>query len=381
MRAVIDFRAALRQRTGVGEYAYQVAAALLQARAGGRSAAPPLSLTLFSSSWKDRLLRDPALAGAALVDRRIPVQLLNLSWHRLGWPSIEQLTGEPFDVVQSMHPLLTPARHAAQVITIHDLNFITHPERTRAEIRRDYRTLARRHAQRAARVIVVSEFTAREVQAAFDLPPQRLSVCSPGAPPGWVARTTRPAEGYILFFGTLEPRKNVGALLDAYALLAGQRTDLPPLLLAGQATEQSGPWLERLTQAPLRGRVRHVGYVDPAARYELYAGACLLVQPSFEEGFGLPVLEAMTVGVPVVAAERGALPEVLGGAGQLFDPASPDDLAAAIRRVIDDRALGERMIEAGIARARHYTWTRTAQQTLAAYEAATAARDQRRGAA
>lgn len=370
MRALIDFRAALRQRTGVGEYTHQTAAAILKRRAGERS---PIALTLFSSSWKDRIVPDPSLQGAAIVDRRIPVKMLNLAWHRLQWPTVERLTGRTYDVVHSMHPLLTPSRQAAQVVTIHDLNFLHHPERTRAEIRRDYPALARQHAHLASRVIVVSEFTSREVQTAFELSPDRIAICSPGAPPGWTARASAPPDGYVLFFGTLEPRKNVGALLDAYAHLAERRRDLPQLLLAGQATEQSGPWLARLNAPPLKGLVRHIGYVDPDKRYELYAGARLLVQPSFEEGFGLPVLEAMTVGVPVVAANRGALPEVLGGAGQLVNPDEREDMAAAIARVIDDATLARQMTAAGTLRARVYTWDETARCTMAAYEAAMAA--------
>ena len=149
----------------------------------------------------------------------------------------ELLTGQQFDVVHSMHPLLLPARHAAQVVTIHDLNFLRHPERTRAEIRRDYPALAREHAHRADRVIVVSAFTAADVVRLLDVPMDRISICSPGGP-AWRPRESAPAGGYLLFFGTLEPRKNLGALLDAYTELADRRPDLPELVLAGKATEQ-----------------------------------------------------------------------------------------------------------------------------------------------
>ena len=107
-------------------------------------------------------------------------------------------------------------------------------------------------------------------------------------------------------------------------------------MLAGKATAEARPWLERIARPPLAGHVRHVGYVEPANRQALYEGARLLVQPSFEEGFGIPVLEAMTLGVPVVAASRGALPEVLGDAGPLVDPDNPDDIATAIARLLDD---------------------------------------------
>ena len=139
--------------------------------------------------------------------------------------------------------------------------------------------------------------------------------------------------------GTIEPRKNVGTLLDAYEQLlsrpaqAGRYGEhLPELVLAGKATPAARPWLDRLKHPPLRGAVRHLGYVDADRRRSLYEGARLLVLPSLDEGFGLPVLEAMATGVPVVAANRGALPEVVGGAGPLIDPESPEDLAAAIER-------------------------------------------------
>src|SRR5581483_10765441 len=168
------------------------------------------------------------------------------------------------DVVHSLHPLLLPARDAAQVITIHDLNFLNHPERTRAEVRRDYPALAAAHAARADRVVVPSRFTAGEVERKLQVPAAKISVCSPGAP-AWTPRTATPADGYILFFGTLEPRKNVGALLDAYERLlaaagSGERASswegqrVPELVLAGGATEASRPWLERMKRPPLAGR-------------------------------------------------------------------------------------------------------------------------------
>ena len=212
------------------------------------------------------------------------------------------------------------------MVTIHDLNFLTHPERTRAEIRRDYPALARAHAQRADRISCRRAFTAGEVERRLGVPADRIAICPPGAP-DWTPRAAAPADGYVLFFGTLEPRKNVGGLLDAYEQRAGHRpagrterhrigTTVPELILAGRATPDAAA-LARADRAARRctGCVRHLGYVDPDDRRALYEGARLLVQPSFEEGFGMPVLEAMTLGVPVVAANRGALPEVLGDAG------------------------------------------------------------------
>lgn len=380
MRVLLDYRAALSQRTGVGEYAHQIAAALVKRYAGAGKSDPLLELTLFSSSWRDRLTRAPELAAAAVVDRRVPVRLLNLAWHRLEWPPAERLAGAGFDVVHSLHPLLMPATDAAQVVTVYDLSFLKHPERTRAEIRRDYPALARSHAQRADHVIVISEYTASDAAAMLDVPRDRMTICRPGAP-DWTPRSRQPERGYVLFFGTLEPRKNIGALLDAYERLATRRTDLPELVLAGKPTAEAEAWMPRLARPPLDRVVRLAGYIAPEQRQRIYEGARLLVQPSFDEGFGMPVLEAMTLGVPVVAADRGALPEVLGDAGTLVNASDPEALAAAIASVIDRDDLARAQGEAGVIRAREFSWDQAAVRLMQAYEAALAHRARKVAAA
>jgi alpha-1,3-rhamnosyl/mannosyltransferase len=367
VRVLIDYRSALRRRSGVGEYVHGLVAALVEARRV--NASQPLDLTLFSSSWKDRLVVGPDLNGVGAVDRRIPVAVLNFAWHRLGRPYAETLAGAAFDVTHSLHPLLLPARSAAQVVTIHDLNFLAHPERARAEIRRDYPVLAHAHAHRADGIIVPSRFTAGEVERRLDVPADRIAVCSPGAP-DWRPRMEFPANGYLLFFGTLEPRKNVGTLLDAYEQLLARR-GLPDLVLAGQATELSRPWLDRIARAPLAGRVRHIGYVAAGRRRALYEGARVLVQPSFEEGFGIPVLESMTIGVPVIAANRGALPEVLGEAGLLFEAEDAEALASALDRMLSDEELAGECAAKGVTRSRGFRWNVTAQRVLDVYRQAT----------
>ncbi len=376
MRVLIDYRPALRERSGSGEYTHQLAKALLTSTAGA-SGPRVIDVTLFSSSWKDRLTPASDLTGAAIVDRRVPVRLLNLAWHRLEWPPAEMLAGAAFDVVHSPHPLLTPARNAAQVVTIHDLNFLSHPERTRAEIRRDYPTLAGVHARRADAILVPSAYTAAEVERLLGVPRDRMAICPPGAP-DWKPRAAVPNDGYILFFSTLEPRKNVGALLDAYERLiasieiSGDRppSRIPPLVLAGRATADAQTWLDRIGKPPLLGAVRHVGYVDANDRRALYEGARVLVQPSLDEGFGMTVLEAMSVGVPVIAADRGSLPEVIGGAGLLVDPEKPADIAHAIGRLLDEDGLAAAFAERGIARAREFNWNETADRVFDTYAAA-----------
>ena len=223
----------MRTRTGVGEYMHGLVR--------GYRKTQPDTVELFTSSWKDRPAPDVARdLGVRVIDRRVPVRVLNLLWHRAEWPPVEMLAGTRPDVVHAAHPLLIPARHAARVITIHDLFFLTSPERTSAEIRRDYPALAADHARRADAIVTPSRHTAALVSDRFGVPPERIYACPPG-PPVWTRLGTGPnvpEDGCILFLGTLEPRKNVGRLLDAYAQLLARRHDVPRLVLAGGATEQ-----------------------------------------------------------------------------------------------------------------------------------------------
>ncbi len=373
MRILVDYRPALRARTGVGEYMHELTRAYTAAYRDD-------TVGVFTSSWKDRPAPDTGtILRARVVDRRIPVRVLNYLWHRHGWPAVETLAG-PWDVVHAAHPLLIPASRAARVVTIHDLFFLSQPERTRAEIRRDYPALTLRHARRADAIVAPSEYTRRQAASQLGVPLDRIHVCSPGAP-HWLlsGRPARPPlrERYLLFFGTLEPRKNVGALLDAYALLLERDAALPRLVLAGRATEDADAWLARLHAPPLSGHVEHLGYVADGDREAVYRGACALVMPSLDEGFGLPALEAMAAGVPVIASNRGALPEVLGEAGVVVAPDDVPGLAAAIARVAADDAWAAGLAQAGLARARAFSWDRAAQAVHAAYEDAVARRDAR----
>jgi glycosyltransferase involved in cell wall biosynthesis len=375
VRTLVDYRPALRSRTGVGEYVHELSRALV--RTSGD--APDDTLILFSSSWADRL--DPhVVPGARTIDLRVPVRMLNYAWHRWGFPAVEQLSGVSIDVVHSMHPLLLPSSRAAQVVTIHDLDFLDHPERTSAEIRRDYPSLARRHAHRADRVVAVSKFTASDVERRLGVPREKISICSPGAP-DWTRRLADPAAGYFLFLGTLEPRKNIATLIEAYARLRALRPEAPRLVLAGGVTEAVEPLLKRIAEPPLAGFVDTPGYIDADQRQKLYHGAIALIMPALLEGFGIPALEAMTIGVPVIAANRGALPEVTGDAGLLFDPKQPDELAAALARVMDDAPLRRGMRDRGWARAANYSWDATATRTREAWHLAIDERRRRRGAA
>ena len=177
VRIVIDYRPALRARTGVGEHIHQVdqrARANRQRRDYG-----VLELVEGSSAASASRPSCPASGSSICASRS---RALNLAWHRLRWPPIEALAGGEYDIAHSPHPLLLPSRSAAQIVTIHDLHFLSHPERTSAEIRRDYPALVRAHAHRADRIIVVSRFVAGEVQRLLGIAADRISVCPNGAP-------------------------------------------------------------------------------------------------------------------------------------------------------------------------------------------------------
>jgi glycosyltransferase involved in cell wall biosynthesis len=283
----------------------------------------------------------------------------------------------PVDVVHAAHPLLIPARKAAQVVTFHDLFILTHPEQTHGEIRRDYAALAADHARRAHAIVTPSQYTKDLVVRELAVPAERVNVCPFGAP-SWSQlghAPNTPRDGYFLFVGTLLARKNVGTLLEAYAALRRRLPSAPRLVLAGGATPDAEPWLARLTSEPLRGHVEHLGYVAGHDRERLYAGARALLMPSLDEGFGVPALEAMSAGVPVIASNRGSLPEVVGDSGTLLDPADVDGFAAAMERNVREESWAAAQGLAGLARAKRFTWDATTRRLRQAYLDASARRN------
>jgi glycosyltransferase involved in cell wall biosynthesis len=375
VKILLDYRPALRARTGIGEYVHELLLAL------DRVAPDTDELHLFTASLRDRL--DPAVRQEVrrvrTHDLPVPVRVLHWAWHRHGRPVVERLVRFSPDVVHAAHPLLIPSRSAAQAITIHDLDFLDRPEGGTAEIRRDYPQFVRDHARRADAILTSSEHAARAVVERLGVDAEMVTVCPAGAP-RWTAgsrKRSRPADGYILFVGTLTSRKNIDALLDAYEQLLETRSDLPRLRLAGARGAAADRWLPRLASPPLAGRAEYVGYVPDRERRALFEGASVLVLPSWNEGFGLPVLEAMALGVPVVASNGGALPEVLGGAGLLFDPSRPDALADALERILTDSALASACISAGLARSAAWTWDAAAARVRQMYERAIDRRAQR----
>jgi glycosyltransferase involved in cell wall biosynthesis len=270
-------------------------------------------------------------------------------------------------------PLLLGKR-VARVVTIHDLVWRQFPETMKRSNLLLERMLMGPSIRMADRVICVSDFTAGEVARYYPSAADRCQVVheaaldevSTGLAPEGV-----PGE-YLLFVGTLEPRKNLPRLLRSYSRLGA---DTVPLVIAGGSGWGGEDLQGMLRELGLESRVHLCGYVADAELQALYAGALCLLMPSLYEGFGLPVLEAMKHGVPVIAANAGALPEIAGDAALLVDPVSEADIADAIRRLQREPGLVDELSRRSFERAAQFSWQRAANETLALFEAARAIRN------
>ncbi len=264
------------------------------------------------------------------------------------------------------------------VITVHDLAFLHYPQFLTDESRDYYAGQIEAAVARADRIIAVSEATKRDLMALLGVPPEKIAVVLEAASeqyrhatPGEVERLRAVYEidgPYILFVGTLEPRKNVDGLLRAYAQLCAEVPDVPQLVIAGGRGWLYQETLALYEQLGLGDRVCWTGVIPPDDLPALYSAAEVLCLPSYYEGFGLPPLEAMACGTPVVVSDRASLPEVVGEAGLYVDPDDVASIAAALRRVLEDSVLAADLRRRGLARADEFSWSRAARETLAVYE-------------
>ncbi|NDJ85284.1 MAG: glycosyltransferase family 4 protein, partial [Chloroflexi bacterium] len=172
---------------------------------------------------------------------------------------------------------------------------------------------------------------------------------------------------YILFVGTIEPRKNIPGLVRAYEILKSQRPDVPHLVLGGQRGWHADEALSAIQNSSARASIHWIDDVPFEALPALYCGATVFVLPSFHEGFGMPAIEAMACGTPVVVSARGSLPEVVGSYGVFVEPDQPDSITSGIERLLDDSALYQQLTQDGLSHARGYSWGRTARIALGVY--------------
>jgi glycosyltransferase involved in cell wall biosynthesis len=310
-----------------------------------------------------------------------PVTVWTPCHHRLErWTLGAEVARLGLDLLHS--PDFIPPAFGARrfVITVHDLNFLYYPQFLTPDARRYYVGQIEWAIGRAAHILADSEATRRDLIDVLGVEADRVTTVHLAADPAFrplsssevkpvLARYALPP-GYLLFVGTLEPRKNVLGLLSAYRMLLDrQATDAVLVMVGGRG------WLydevfRRVDELGLSERVHFLHSVPDADLPALYNGAVLLTTPSFYEGFGLPALEAMACGRPVVVSDRGSLPEVVASAGVLVDPDEPAAIAEGLEAVLTDGALRERLRADGLARAASFTWEETARRTLAVYRRA-----------
>jgi alpha-1,3-rhamnosyl/mannosyltransferase len=260
------------------------------------------------------------------------------------------------------------------VSVVHDITAWTNPQWHQNRTLVGFAPLWERTAERAARLLCVSEATARELVRVYPETRERLRVVpngvdaefAPSTDPAAREETRRRHAGgkpYILYLGTLEPRKNVGTLVEACERIWSRRAGLPDLVLAGGSGWKSSALFDRIERSPFREKIHMPGYATRAVARDLYRAAEVFAYPSLAEGFGLPVLEAMACGVPVVASTAEALREVAGEAALFADPGDSAAFARAIEHVSEDAAIRARLSAAGLAQAAKFSWEACARGT------------------
>lgn len=361
MRIVLDITPLLGRRTGIGRYVDELVRALPQAatRRG-------MDVTFAGTTWTARGGRVHDLpTGIRQVGPRVPARALRAAWTRTDHPRIETLVGR-CDVFHATNFVSPPTRRAREVVTVHDLTYEHHQETVSADSLA-YGHLVRRALARGAHVVTPSAAVAQEVVEHYALDPERVTPTRLGVDGPWLTASPLEAadlvrrglpERYLVFVGSLDPRKNLPRLLEAHARARAEDRDVPDLVLAGPAGREAG----------LQGRdgVHLTGWLDDDTLRGVVAGAQALVLPSLDEGFGLPALEALAAGRPVLAADIPALREVTGGHAVLAPPLSIDAIASGIVDVVnaaDDADARSRRR----AWASGWTWAACADSTLEAY--------------
>jgi glycosyltransferase involved in cell wall biosynthesis len=317
-------------------------------------------------------------------DRRAPLseRALTILWHRLGLPiPVEWFTG-PVDIFHSTDFVLPPVRQAKTILTVHDLTFMRLPQCAEAGLRAYLNKVVPRSIERADLVLADSQSTKNDLVELLGVFPGKIEVVYAG-----VERRFRPMEGemalqrvrkrygldfpFILSLGTLEPRKNFTGLIEAYALLRGKGQGIGrrglKLVIAGGKGWLYDEIFGKVEELSLENKIVFPGFIADEDLPALYNLAELFVFPSLYEGFGLPPLEAMACGTPVVTSDRPSLPEVVGEAGLMVEATDSQELAEVMERVLTDENLRQEMREKGLKQAERFTWEAAAGKLLDMY--------------
>lgn len=369
LRVAVDAVPLVDTRTGVGRFEDEVLRRL--------SASGELAIVAFGWAPGGRAAMEAAVPPGVRVARwPMAGPQFRFCWRRIPFPPIEAVTG-PVDVVHGPNFVVPPAWRAAEVVTVHDLTILRYPELCTPDTLQ-FPELLRRSLRRGAWVHTVSEHVAAEVVEILGADPERVvpipnGVTSVGEGDPTDGQRLAGGDRYVLALGTVEPRKDLPRLVQAFDTVADTDRDLR-LVIAGPDGWGADALTAAIAASGHRDRIVRLGWVDEAARVALLRGATVVAYPSIYEGFGLPPLEAMSAGTPVVTTNAGAIPEVVGDAAVLVPPRDTSALAAALGTVLHDEALAARLRAAGLRRAAGFSWERTAHGLAGLYRRAAEAR-------
>jgi glycosyltransferase involved in cell wall biosynthesis len=372
LRIGVDYTAAVNQTAGIGRYVRSLFQAVADIDHVNQY------VLVYAAPNAGRAPETPDVPNMIGRELRFRERTMNAVWHRLRLPIPVDLVTGAVDIFHAPDFILPPVRRARRMITVHDLAFLIHPECADERLRSFLEQTVPRSAERADFILADSENTRNDVICLLDADPERVFVVPCGVDPSFrpaaeevVAETRRWYElprPYILSVGVIEPRKNFPRLIDAYTRFR-QRTgsDLQLAIAGGKG------WLYEETyreaeRSPYCEDIRLLGYVPEQHLAPLYTGADAFAYPSLYEGFGMPVLEAMACGTPVVCSNTSSFPEFATGAAAMVPPDDIDAIARGLEQVCTDETLRANLRAEGFKRAMTFNWHRSAEQLLQVYE-------------
>jgi glycosyltransferase involved in cell wall biosynthesis len=372
MRIGFDMRPFLKEETGVGIYFKNLLFHLAQIDSSNE-------YYLFSSSYKDRFppQKVPPFVKRHFRDFRIPVKVVNFFWYTLSWPLLDRFFRTELDLTHSATPLILPTK-GRKIVTVHDLFFIDFPHMTDRETRKNFVNKIKDSLLKSDRIVAVSHFTKNVLLERFPLEGEKVKVIYHGLDSrfatdispeevGEIRQKYSLPSSFVLFVGAVESRKNILNLIEALKIIH-QKYGKIPLLIVGRTGSESKDLERKVRKEKLKTWVKIMGYLPDEEVRVFYRLASIFALPSFCEGFGFPLLEAMASNLPIAASQAPAIPEIAQDAALYFNPKNPEDMADKIILVLKDESIRRNLIAEGRKRLLDFDWKRTARETLNLYK-------------